>query len=83
MRTDPIGSFDSEEEAKEAFRYMYCKGGLNPAISTFLVACLIAKSQFEKVILICEAKNDKTGIFAKFLLYVQITIGSLVVIVTL
>lgn len=63
-------------------KYAYCEGGLNPLIIMFLTACLISKSHYEKVILICELKNDWTGIFSKFLLYVQISVSSLTVINT-
>ena len=79
----PEEFFDGDKEAAKAgIKEMTCGNTINSSISTMLVCCLLSKSLYQKAILICEAQNDLTGVYAKVILYIQIIIASFLTMTT-
>ena len=62
---------------------MLCQGfGVNSVIGTILVSVLLSKSQYEKVIIICEANDDFASRYCKMILYIQLMISSTLTIIS-
>jgi hypothetical protein len=62
----------------------FCEGiGLNSLIASYLVSIILAKSIYEKVIIICENKSDFASRVNSCFMYVQITMSFLLTFVCL
>ena len=83
LGADPVKFFGEEEAAKKGHHDYVCTGvGANSIIATLLVGAILSKSQYDKVIQICEAGNDAFSAYAKMVLYFQIILASLLTLMT-
>lgn len=55
---------------------------MNSSIATILVMFILSKSQYQKVIILSEVENNKISIYSKVIMYIQISIASIISVVS-